>query len=108
MLMVSPPLLQTLHKKLERAFRPSFLDVTDESAQHRGHAGAPAGGSSHFAIRIQAGDLSSLPPLAQHRLIYKVLATELKEGIHALRIQVIPFEQSSQDKAGPPCKGTPY
>ena len=77
------PLLQALYKKLELAFSPSFLDVTDESSHHQGHAGAPAGGNSHFAIRIQSADLTPLPPLAQHRLIYKVLDTELKEGLHA-------------------------
>jgi BolA family transcriptional regulator, general stress-responsive regulator len=69
-----------------QSLRPSFLEVIDDSARHRGHAGA-ASGLGHFNVVIQSEAFVGLSPLARHRLIYQALGTLMETDIHALGIQ---------------------
>lgn len=79
----------TIEKKLSVKFMPSHLEVIDESEKHRGHAGARAGGESHFRVRITSTELDPLGRVAQHRAVMDALDTELKSGVHALAIEVV-------------------
>jgi BolA family transcriptional regulator, general stress-responsive regulator len=78
---------KTLETKLQAAFSPIFLQVTDESPQHAGHAGARPGGESHFRVKIVAAAFQGKTRVEQHRMINHVLAAELKEQVHALAIE---------------------
>ena len=71
---------------LKEAFKPSFLEVIDESYKHVGHAGASQGGHFHVAISSSSFDGKKL--LETHRMIYKSLES-IKPSIHALAIKVI-------------------
>ena len=51
---------EQIRKNLENSFQPSFLEVLDESDQHRGHAGAPEGGQSHFRVRLKSEQFKGL------------------------------------------------
>ena len=73
---------------LEAAFAPRLLEVEDESAAHRGHAGAPAGGQSHFRVRIAAERLDGMSRLARHRAVHAALGPEVMGRIHALALHV--------------------
>lgn len=73
---------------LERSFDAQFLEVVDESADHHGHAGAPAEGQSHFRVRIRAPALTPMTRLARHRAIHAAIGPELIGQIHALAIEV--------------------
>lgn len=75
-----------IKSKLEQAFAPSELSVEDESAMHAGHAGAPEGGQSHFAVRIRAAELGEMSRVARHRAIHSALGKGLIGRIHALAI----------------------
>lgn len=77
-----------IEDKLRAAFDPDELIVTDESALHAGHAGAPEGGQSHFHVEISALKLSSLSRVDRQRAINRVLAEELAGPVHALRMTV--------------------
>ena len=77
-----------IEKKLRDAFAPEALTVTDESALHAGHAGAPDGGQSHFHVEIVASQLSGLSRVERQRAINTVLAEELAGPVHALRMTV--------------------
>ncbi|MEE2526055.1 BolA family protein [Hyphobacterium sp. HN65] len=79
---------QRIEEKLKSAFSPQELAVTDESALHHGHAGAPEGGQSHFHVEIRADSLSGLSRVERQRAINKVLAEELAGPVHALRMTV--------------------
>jgi BolA family transcriptional regulator, general stress-responsive regulator len=79
---------QTIEKKLREAFSPEALTVTDESALHAGHAGAPDGGQSHFHVEISAAALAGLSRVERQRAINKALAEELAGPVHALRMTV--------------------
>ena len=76
-----------IENKLREAFNPEILIVTDESALHAGHGGAPAGGESHFAVEIQAKAFANKSRIETHRMINTVLSEELKDKVHALRIK---------------------
>lgn len=77
-------------QKLSLKFAPSHLEVIDESEKHRGHAGYREGGDSHFRIRIAAPGFAGLSRLAQHRAIMDTVEAELRGGVHALAIEVLP------------------
>lgn len=77
--------LARIRAALEATLDPSVLTIVDESAQHRGHAGA-ASGRGHFRVHIVAAAFADKPPLARHRLVYGVLGTLMDTDIHALSI----------------------
>jgi BolA protein len=72
---------------LRAAFAPVELDVQDESAKHRGHAGA-ATGAGHFRVRLVSERFRGVARLARHRLVYDALAAEIGPEIHALSLEL--------------------
>lgn len=77
----------SIERKLRAAFQPQSLDVVDESHLHRGHAGAPEGGESHFRVRIVSDAFSGLSRVDRQRAINRTLAEELAGPVHALSLQ---------------------
>ena len=73
--------------RLTEALHPASLDVIDESHQHAGHSGARPGGETHFRIRVTAEAFTGLSRIARHRMINEVLASELRDRVHALAIE---------------------
>lgn len=80
----------TIASKLSGRFDPLFLEVIDESEGHRGHAGWHEGGETHFRVRIATRQFAGKPRVAQHRAVMETLDAELKAGVHALAIEVLP------------------
>jgi BolA protein len=62
------------------------LDLTDESAQHAGHAGAAPGGQTHWRLSIVSRRFEGKPVVARHRMVYQVLGELMQHPIHALAI----------------------
>ncbi len=77
---------ETIGKKLGEAFAPLRLDIVDNSALHAGHAGARPGGETHFRAEIVSERFEGLGRVARQRLVYKVLAEELADRVHALEL----------------------
>jgi BolA family transcriptional regulator, general stress-responsive regulator len=73
--------------KLTRAFAPERLDVVDESHRHAGHAGARAGGETHYSVYIVSQAFQGKSRVERHRMVNATLASELKAGVHALAIR---------------------
>lgn len=82
----------TIIAKLSADFAPAHLEVIDESHRHQGHAGWREGGETHFRVRIATRHFDGKPRLAQHRAVMAALDVELKGGVHALAIEVLPPE----------------
>lgn len=70
---------------LTEAFKPSFLEVVDESHKHVGHAGASQGG--HYQVTIGSKSFEGKKLLEAHRMVYQAL-TPIKSSIHALAIKI--------------------
>lgn len=79
---------QTIIDKLTAAFQPSFLNVIDESENHRGHGGWREGGETHFRVQIAAAAFEGLNRVARHRALNEALAEELAGGVHALALEI--------------------
>ena len=82
-------ILDAIHDKLNAAFRPSRLEVEDDSDRHRGHAGARPGGESHFNVTIEAEAFRAVPRVARQRMVYRALADELAGPVHALTVKAL-------------------
>ena len=78
-----------MEKALEEAFAPTLLEIADVSHHHAGHAGAPAGGESHFELQISAQAFEDKSRIACHRMVNQVLADLLAGPIHALQITIV-------------------
>ena len=76
-----------IENQLTAAFSPEALTITDDSALHAGHAGAPEGGESHFTVEITASAFEGRSRVARHRLVNQALADLLKGPVHALAIK---------------------
>ena len=68
------------------AFNPSALAVTDESEQHRGHAGWREGGETHFRLDIVSDAFEGKSRVERHRLVNEALTEAFERGLHALAI----------------------
>lgn len=76
----------TVRRKLNEAFSPSRLELTDDSDRHHGHAGHSGSGESHFNLRIEAQAFAGKARVMRQRMVMTVLAEELAGPIHALSI----------------------
>jgi BolA family transcriptional regulator, general stress-responsive regulator len=73
---------------LETKLKPIQLEITDDSEQHRGHAGAKSG-KGHFTVRIASDQFTNLATIQCHRLINDALKPLFITDIHALSIKII-------------------
>jgi BolA protein len=82
-------IFEVIRDKLSTAFAPLRLEIEDDSARHAGHAGARAGGESHFNVIIESEAFSGLGKVARQRLVYRALAEELAGPVHALAVRAL-------------------
>ena len=78
---------ETIKKKLISQFRPTNLEIIDESHLHSGHVGARPEGETHFRLIISSENFAGKTRIEKQRQIYKTLKEELAGPIHALSIQ---------------------
>lgn len=71
---------------------PETLTLEDESAQHKGHAGAASGGG-HFRLVLVSPKFRDLTTLARHRLVYEAMGELMQRDIHALSITALTPEE---------------
>jgi BolA family transcriptional regulator, general stress-responsive regulator len=84
----------TVEAHLRVALQTTQLQVLDESASHAGHAGNPdgAGIGTHLRVRVASPLFTGKSRVAQHRLVYDACQVFIAQGLHALAIEVEPFE----------------
>jgi BolA protein len=88
---------ETIRQKLTAAFTPEALSVTDESARHAGHAGARAGGESHFDVRIVSEKFHGLTRVERQRRVHAALDAEFRGGLHALSLKTLTPAEAGAD-----------
>ena len=77
-----------IRARLETAFSPQRMELTDESHLHAGHAGAE-GGRGHYRVLIVSQAFDGLRPIARHQLVYRSLGALMQTDIHALSITAL-------------------
>ncbi|MBU6165117.1 MAG: BolA/IbaG family iron-sulfur metabolism protein [Alphaproteobacteria bacterium] len=77
-----------IHARLTAALSPISLEVIDDSAQHRGHAGHRGDeAESHFTVKLTAAGFAGQSRIARQRAVYAALGDLVAENrVHALRI----------------------
>lgn len=92
----------SIETKLREAFQPDYLEVRDDSHQHRSGAGA----QSHFRVTLVSRHFQGQRLLLRHKAVNHVLAQELAGPVHALALHVyVPEEWADTERAPepPPC-----
>jgi BolA protein len=74
-----------LTEDLRTALAAEHVEVRDQSARHRGHAGALEGG--HFDAVIVSTRFEGLGPVERHRAVYAALGDLRERRVHALALQ---------------------
>jgi BolA family transcriptional regulator, general stress-responsive regulator len=91
--------LQTIEETLREKLQPVLLRVEDDSAKHRGHAGAMQGGG-HYVVTVVAEVFEGLGLVAQHRLVNEALKELFGRDIHALALNTYsPAQWKSSGRA---------
>jgi len=80
---------EAIRGKLEAAFAPVRLEITDDSDKHHGHAGHREGGESHFTVTIESPAFAGRSRVARQRMVYAALADELAGAVHALSVKAL-------------------
>ena len=86
---------EQIQRKLFEALAPSELTIEDESARHKGHAGARPEGETHFRVRIVSRAFEGLSRVARSRRVHEILSDELRTRVHALTIEAKTPEEAS-------------
>ncbi len=95
----------SITEKLNEALSPAHLDVVNESHMHS----VPPGSESHFKVVVVSERFQGLPLVRRHMEVNRVLADELKGGIHALSMETLTEaewrERGGETLASPQCRG---
>jgi len=81
------PLAREIEQRLTTALAPARLEVLNESAKHRGHAGDDGSGESHFALVIESAAFAGRSRLERQRLVNAALGDIPGTRVHALAIR---------------------
>ena len=86
------PIASIMREKLTQAFRPTRLELEDDSWRHAGHhheggMDAQPGGESHFNLTIVSESFDGVGRVQRQRSVTAVLAEELAGPVHALSIK---------------------
>lgn len=92
------PVADRIRRKLT-ALHPTRLVIQDDSQRHASHAGARAGGESHFRVKIVSPAFAGESRVARQRRVYALLADEMQAGLHALQLSTLTPEE---DQSGGP------
>jgi BolA protein len=86
--------LERIKSILTEKLHPAHLEVRDDSVKHAGHAGARAGGETHYEVIIEAECFRGVSKIQRHQMIYKLLTEEFNTGLHALTIKAQAIEEA--------------
>jgi BolA protein len=91
-------LQQQIEQKLADALPCTHLEVINESGKHN----VPPGSESHFKVVVVSDDFLDQKLVARHRMINRILAQELEQGVHALAIHTYSTAEWSKKSASAP------
>ena len=81
------PVAQEIARLLTDALAPTRLEVINDSASHRGHAGHDGTDESHFTVVIESAAFSGVSRLQRQRMVIGALGDIPGQRVHALAIK---------------------
>lgn len=91
--MTAGPVAAQIQAKLTQALNPARLIIRDDSNRHKGHAGHNPDGESHFHVEIVSAAFAGQSRVARQRMVYGILAEEMKQRVHALALTTLTPEE---------------
>ena len=79
---------ENILNKIKEELNPSLLEVIDESHLHANHNPDAKNGGTHFKIKVISSFFEGKSKVEKHRIIYQILDYELKNGLHALTLEL--------------------
>jgi BolA protein len=83
---------------LTKELTPIYLEVTDFSERHKGHAGYREGGETHFDVVVVSDMFSGKSRIERQKLVYKILEEEMKSKIHALTLKTLTPDEADKKR----------
>ena len=81
------PVAAEMLRRLNSTLSPTFVELVDDSEQHRGHGGHNPSGESHFSLEIESEAFAGKSRVERQRMVYQALGEVMKERVHALQIR---------------------
>lgn len=81
------PIEQEIARLLTEGFAPTRLNVINDTASHRGHAGDDGSGESHFTVEIESIAFAGKSRLERQRMVNGALGDIPGQRVHALAIK---------------------
>lgn len=81
------PVAAEMVARLNSALVPTWIELIDDSEQHRGHGGYNPAGESHFSLRIESPAFAGKSRVERQRMIYAALGPLMEGRVHALSIK---------------------
>ncbi|MGH7080990.1 MAG: BolA family protein [Acetobacteraceae bacterium] len=85
---------------LRTHFRPSRIEVRDDSQRHQGHAGWRPEGETHYAVLLVSSSFSGQSRVARARAVHAALAQEFEGGMHALSLKLAAPDEERSNACG--------
>lgn len=77
-----------IENTLIKFLNPKIIEVVNESYKHN----VPQGAESHFKITAISEEFKNLTKIARHKMIFKILESEIK-SIHAISLALFTPEE---------------
>ena len=88
---------ELIEQKMLNGLSLSHCEVINESHMHN----VPPGSESHFKLVLVSSDFEGLSLVKRHQKVYKILADELANGVHALALNTLtPQEWAEKNHQG--------
>lgn len=81
------PVAREIETRLNAAFSPKNLIVSNDSAKHSGHMGDDGTGESHFSVEIESAAFAGVARLERQRMVNRALGDLPGKRVHALAIK---------------------
>ncbi|MBE8182145.1 MAG: BolA family transcriptional regulator [Candidatus Portiera sp.] len=78
---------QSIQDALVNELQPQHIQLINDSGKHSSGINNPAA-ETHFTLILVADKFTGLSMVERHRLIYKLLAEQMAQGVHALSLQL--------------------
>lgn len=96
---------QRMHNELTLHLQPETLIIENESSRHS----VPEGAETHFKVVVVSECFANKARIERHCLMHNLLASELKQGLHALTLHLYTPSEWQEQTAGVPvspvCRG---
>ena len=78
-----------IEARLNAVLSPTYLVVSNDSAQHSGHSGDDGSGESHFSVTIESAAFTGIGRLERQRMVNRALGDLPGQKVHAMAVKAI-------------------